>query len=976
MTETTAEKISGFKLMNNKMIKEINSEAFIYEHTQTGAKLLYLKNSDPNKAFSIAFRTPPVDNTGCPHILEHSVLNGSQRFPAKNTFTELVKGSMKTFLNAFTGSDKTMYPIASTNEQDFFNLMNVYLDAVLHPNIYNSADTLKQEGWHYELFSPDAEITYKGVVYNEMKGAFSSAEAILSRKIQQVQFPDTPYGLESGGDPQYIPELTWEEFKAFHQRFYHPSNSWIVVYGDLDIDKALTFIDKQYLNAYERTIPNSEIPLQKPFPEQIKVTESYPIGEDENPAGKNYMCLNFTVGTVLDVALTNAMSTLKQILMDSPASPLRLAIQQSNLCADNYASFDDSVLQPTFSIYCKHITDENIEPLTELIYKELRRIASEGIDKKLIEATINSREFVLREAEMNHFPKGLYYGFVSTRNWMQGGDPLSYLEFEPMLAEMRKGLSEPMFEHLIEEYLLKNTHSSRIILKPVKGLVKERDDKTRQKLAAYKASLSEQEITDLIKDNQRLQQWQSEPDKEEDIAKIPFISLKDIKKEAEALPLEVEESGSVTLLKHPVFTNGIVYLSAYFDIDHLSEEDLQWLSVFVSLAGSLDTQNYSFGDLSNEIDIYTGGIYVDYSFYNDNRNPEVLLPKLLLRSKSVYSKVEKMLELSAELAFRTRFEDAERISQLIKETKSRIQMSLIGYGHQVAIRRMLAQDSKLHRWNELTEGMQFYGFLCDLEKKMEQSPQAVLDKLQSLSEMLFTKKNLLISITSPQDDIKQVIKTLPVLTDCVKEHEYVKAEKPFTPVKKNEGIIAPVNVQFCAQGGNFIKLGFEYSGKMQVLTNILRNDYLMQELRVKGGAYGILVLFSRNGYMYFCSYRDPNLAETLQVYKDTAQYLKDFTCSERDFEKYIIGTMADFDMPLTPYLKGVNSDANYISKITQEQRQQQRDEVLSIRIADIKEYSALVEEVMKLHQIAVFGVESKIKDNKNLFDIIIPAVSG
>jgi Zn-dependent M16 (insulinase) family peptidase len=955
MTEQNHTWNRNYKLIQQNKVAEIHAEVFLFEHIKTGAQLMYVKNDDNNKVFSISFKTPPEDNTGCPHILEHSVLNGSVHFPAKNTFTELMKGSMKTFLNAFTASDQTMYPFASTNEQDFYNLMQVYLDAVLNPNIYTNPDILKQEGWHHELLNPDDEIIYKGVVYNEMKGAFSSPESVLFRKIEQIQFPDTPYSFESGGDPDYIPELSWEKFKAFHKKYYHPSNSRIYLYGDLDLEKALGFIDEKFLAGYEKIEINNDIPLQTAFSQPIRLEHNYSIGEDEQPDGKNYLSLNFTCGNVLDVNTTNALATLKQILMDSPASPLKFAIQNSNLAADNFASFNDSCLQPTFSIVCKHVKDEDIEPLTKLIYAELEKIAKQGIDKKLIEATINSKEFALREADMNHFPKGLFYNWVSMRSWLHGGNPLSYIAFEPILEELRKGLTSPLFENLITLYLLSNPHSSRLV-------------------SAFKSALNEKQMLDLIDDNKRLIEWQSVPDSAEDIAKIPFITINDLKKEAEPLSLEVEKHPDITLLKHPIFTNGIVYLAAYFDLNHIPESELPWVSLVSELLGNLDTANQTFSSLSNEIDIHTGGISAELSLHSDNTDHSNVIPKFAVYGKSVLQKTQKMLELAVEYALSPKFEDVGRILQLVREIKSRVQMTVISSGHRVATRRMLAQNSRMHRWQDTTEGMAFYIFLNEIESKLETAPNEVTARLEQTVRSIYTKKNLIISITSPEVDIAKVWLQINILTDNITIRDLPEVSTGFVPQISNEGIIAPVNVQYCAQGGNFEKLGYNYSGQMMVLTNILRNEYLMQEIRVKGGAYGIMVTFSRYGFMSFCSYRDPNLVDTFTVYSKTAEFLAGFECLPRDFEKYIIGTMAELDMPSTPSQKGYGADLYYISGLSFADKQRLRDEVLSTKIEDIRHFANLVRDVIKQHQLAVFGVENKLKENKNLFDVLVSAI--
>jgi presequence protease len=963
-----------FNLIKTKTVTEINAETFLYEHIKTGARLFYIKNDDPNKVFDIAFRTPPEDDTGCPHILEHSVLNGSKHFPAKNTFTELCKGSVKTFLNAFTMADLTSYPIASTNDKDFMNLMHVYLDAVLYPNIYNSPDILKQEGWHHELLKPGAEIIYKGVVYNEMKGAFSSPETIMSKKITHIQNPDTPYRFESGGDPEIIPQLTWERFKAFHQRYYHPSNCWIILYGDLDIVQTLEFIDTNYLSHFDKINPGSDLPWQQPFSVPITVEEPYSIGEEENPEGKYYLSLNFTCGDVLDIFTCSQLAILTQILMDSPASPLNRALLESDLCEESSARFNDYCRQPMLSITCKNVKQENLKPLRNFIFEHLKNLVRDGIDKKLIEGTINKNEFFLREADMRGFPKGLFYAMSALKTWLHDGDPLSNLEFEPILDELRRGLKEPLYEQLIDKYILQNPHSSTIHLEPVPGLVSKRDEQTRIILQGYKNTLNDEQIKALIEDNLKLQQWQSTPDTEEDLEKIPFISLSDIKKEAEPLFNEVEQHGKTTLLKHAVNTSGIVYLNAYFDISHLPESDLPWVKLLTDLVGNLDTANLSFAELSNEIDIHTGGIHLSLSFFNDWRDSGKVLPKLTLEGKCVLAKTEKLLQLMVEHTFKTVFTDLDRIKQLITELKAHSHMRVINAGSVIATRRMLAQDNLYNHWLDLTQGMEFYRYLLEVEKQLAENPTAVSGKLAAMLRQVFTKDNLIISITSSETDIGQVWHKIGMLTDEIRQENLPEVEYKVEPNKINEGIFAPVNVQYCAQGGNYSQLGYAYSGKMEVLENILSNDFLMQEIRVKGGAYGIMVNFSRFGYLSFCSYRDPNLAGTLAVYGKVYDYLKNFHCTSHEFEKYIIGTVASLDMPQTPSQKGTNGDYYHITGLDFADKQKLRDEVLSTTIEDIRQYANMIAEVMKKKQYAVFGVEANLKEHSGLFDVILPAI--
>ncbi len=962
----------GFELKDKQFIDEIKADAFTYEHVKSGARLIHLACEDHNKVFCVTFRTPPGDNTGCPHILEHSVLNGSRNFPSKSPFMELLKGSMQTFLNAMTGSDRTMYPVASTNDKDFMNLMEVYLDAVFFPLFYQDPRILAQEGWHYELLNPEDEISYKGVVYNEMKGAFSSPDAALGRYIQQAQFPDNAYGYESGGDPKYITDLTQEMFCAFYDKYYHPANSRIVLSGDMDIDAALKLMNEKYLSEFDKQDIDSSIHMHKPFEQPRKIEVSYPVDEGSATQDMCYLAMNYTFADVHQVETVMGMSVLTEILMDSPASPLKQAILNSGLCADSYAYTDSRALQPTLSIICKNVADDNLEPLQALIRQELEKIVSSGIDKKLIEAILNSKEFTLREAQMQGFPKGLYYAFVIGNSWLYDGEPFEALRYEPLLAKLRQGLKSNYYEDLLKRCILENTYSSIVVMKPEPGLNARLEREDAEKLAAYKASLSEAEIADLIQMNKDLIAWQNEPDKPEDIAKIPFIELSDIDPKAEVIPCEIEEWKEFTLLKHELDTNGIVYYRAYFDLDHAEVEDLPWIALYTYLAGKLDTASYSYSDLSNEIDINTGGIKLWLSNINDYQDPDHVIGKLNISGKAVRSKAEKMIQLAAEYALRPLFDNHQRIKQLIREQRSRMEMSFMGAGHGLAVQRLFSPFSPQHRRLDVSEGLGYYHFLCDLENSFENGMEQIVEELQWVKETFFTQQKLIISLTGEKDDIDHAFGFLsPVLSEISNE-AYAPIEQSFDTSDFNEGIYAPLNVQFCAKGGNFFRKGYSYSGKMRVLNNILKNDYLYNEIRVKGGAYGNISNFSLSGFQFFVSYRDPNLEKTLDVYDSVADYLRTYTCSRRELEKYIIGDMAILDYPNTPERKGTISDEYYMTGFTHADKQQIRDEVLSTKLEDIVAYADMIEALMTKNHYCVVGNEAKIKASAQLFDRITP----
>jgi Zn-dependent M16 (insulinase) family peptidase len=964
----------GFQLIDKKEIKEIKVTAYRYQHLQSGAELMHYECDDDNKVFMIGFKTVPEDNTGCPHIMEHSVLNGSKNFPAKSTFMELVKGSMNTFVNALTFTDMTCYPVASTNNKDFINLMRVYLDAVFFPNIYNEPNILHQEGWHLELTSEDAPLKYKGVVYNEMKGALSSPENSINRKSRQAQFPDTPYGFESGGDPEAIPELTYEKFIAFHQKYYHPANSKITLYGDMDIEETLKIIDEEYLSQFEDNNEKVQIPLQKPFGKTKVLKMEIPVEEGKDIEDQYYLALNWTYGQITDKYLSQTLKALAEMLMDTPASPLKKAIQDSGYAKDSTIVVEDDILQPTVFLLCKQVKKENIEPLTKLIKQELKRIVKEGLDKKLIEAVINKMEFNLREAQYRFYPRGLIYALNSQGLWMHNGNPVDKLAFEPMLKELRKGLKEPYFEELIEKAILNNKHSSQITFVPVPGLIQKMEQETAEKLAALKKKMTKKEIAKLIEFNKKLIQWQQEPETKENLEKIPMLSLSDLNPEAKHYPTEEDIWNDIKLLKHPANTNGIVYFKSYFDLAHAEEEDLPWIKLYTQLVEWMNSENYSYAKRSTEIDSNTGGIYLDIALYNSYQTPDDILPKILLRGKAVKNKFGKLMELASDFALKPLFDEPERLKKLLAELKAKSEAMLSFRGHTIAIQRMLKPLSQIYHWIDITNGLGYYHFLCDLVSSMDSAIDEIMEELNWIKKTFFTTHNMIISITADADIIPSAIEKLGTFADNVSTEAFAPVESHFAVRQFNEGIYAPVQVQFCAKGGNFFRKGFSYSGKLRVLNNILRSSYLYQELRVKGGAYGNMSDFTLGGYLYFVSYRDPNLRETLEVYNTIPEFLRNFDCDKREFDKYIIGEISSLDFPLTPEGMGDKADEDYITGFTFEDRQQIRDEVLSAKIEDMRNYAELIEAVMSKNHYAVFGSETKVKEAADLFDAITPAL--
>lgn len=963
----------GFKLVENDKVNEINSEARVFIHTKTGAKLLNLQNDDNNKVFAIGFRTPPEDSTGVPHILEHSVLCGSRKFPIKDPFVELAKGSLNTFLNAMTFSDKTLYPIASQNDKDFFNLMDVYLDAVFHPNIYEYPEILAQEGWHYELENKEDEITYKGVVYNEMKGAFSSPEDVLYRKIQESLFPNTTYGVESGGDPNNIPDLTYEEFIDFHKKYYHPSNSYIYLYGDGDLDKQLEFVNN-YLQEFDKADIDSHIDVQKPFNELKEVVAEYPVSINDKGNDKTFLSLNFVVGECTDPELYMAFEILEYLLLETSAAPLKKALIEAGIGKDVYGFYDGSILQPVFSIVVKNSNADKKEAFKSLVFDTLKKIVEEGLDKKLVEACINIKEFRLREGDTRTYPKGLLYYVKSLDSWLHDKDPLAHFQYDEILNKIKTALTTDYFEQLIERYLIESKHCTLLVLNPKRGMAEEKNEEIRKKLAEYKKSLSDEEIDKLVEQTKALRERQISGEKPEDLEKIPLLSLEDVEKNIEELPLEEREICGNKVLFHEVFTNKIAYLRFVFDTDTVEEELIPYIGLLSSVLGRIGTEKYNYMDLSNEINIYTGGIGYGAVSYILNDAVGEYVPKFLVKSKALLDKLPKLCELVEEVILNTKFDDKKRLREIIQELRSRLEMAILDGGHVVAANRLFSYFSAVGHYEENISGLKFYKFIEELDENFEAKYNEIVENLSKVSSKIFNKNNLLISIAVEKDDYKKIEENICSFVNGLSKEVLEHQKYNFELKAYNEGLMTSGDVQYVAKGYNYKKLGYEYKGSLQVLKTIISLDYLWNKVRVLGGAYGAFASFGRSGNMFFGSYRDPNLKETLEVYDNIEEYLRNFDADEREMTKYIIGTISNLDTPLTPPMKADKALGYYLSRITHEDAQRERNEVLNASKEDIKSFADMISAGLKENYICVVGNESKLKQNEDVFFNLIDVI--
>lgn len=961
----------GFKLEKLTDVKDLNVKAYVFSHEKSGAKLLKLQSDDDNKSFSISFRTPPKDSTGVPHILEHSVLCGSRKFPLKDPFIELAKGSLNTFLNAMTFSDKTMYPVASRNKKDFMNLMDVYMDATLYPNIYKYPEILMQEGWHYELLDSSSPITYKGVVYNEMKGAYSSPETILFQRINESLYKDTTYSVESGGDPEYITDLTYEDFISFHKKYYHPSNSYIFLYGDGDLEEELSFLDENYLKDFNKEKVNSSIARQKPTGDMVYNTSGYSIAKDENLEDKTYLSLNYVVGDSCDSKLSLGFEILEYMLLETTSAPLKQALLSSGLGKDVFGMYDGSKIQPSFSIVLKNSNHKSKDAFKELVYKTLGELCKNGIDKELVEAAVNIKEFQLREGEFEGYPKGLVYNIKAMDSWLYDEDPLIHLNYDKDILEIKEeALNGRYFEEIIEKFILNSNHCSLVSIVPERGLTELAEEKTKKKLSLYKDSLKQEKIEELIKTTKDLKVRQEEGETPENLATIPLLSLEDIDKRTDFIKANEHKLEKGTFLYHPIFTSNIVYLNMYFDVSRIKEEDIPYLALLSPVLGAIDTENYSYSTLSNLININTGGMRFSLEPLSSAEDDRVFYPKLIIKSKSLVEKLPKLLSLITEILNNTKFTNEKRLKEILGELRSRMEMKILEHGHVVSAFRALSYLSPSANYLEETSGLSLYYFIRDLDDNFEEKKNIIAQKLKEILTLSTETMGVVVSATCEKEqeahihgEINDFLKAFHLKEEGLKQY-------PFVSLNKKEGLTTASKIQFVSKACNFRRLGYDYKGSMLVLKTICSLHYLWNNVRVLGGAYGCFMNIQRNGNMFFASYRDPNLLETIKVYDNISEFIGSFDIDEREMTKYIIGTISDMDVPLTPSMKGERGDLCYLKNITEEMLQRERDEVLGTKIEDIRAFETLLKDISKEDYLCVLGGEEKVSENKELFNTI------
>ncbi|KAG2705435.1 hypothetical protein I3843_05G047400 [Carya illinoinensis] len=978
--DEVAEKL-GFEKVSEEFVGECKSRAVLYKHEKTGAEVMSVSNSDENKVFGVVFRTPPKDSTGIPHILEHSVLCGSRKYPLKEPFVELLKGSLHTFLNAFTYPDRTCYPVASTNTKDFYNLVDVYLDAVFFPKCVEDFHTFQQEGWHYELNNPSEDISYKGVVFNEMKGVYSQPDNILGRTAQQALFPDNTYGVDSGGDPQVIPKLTFEQFKEFHRKYYHPSNARIWFYGDDDPNERLRILS-EYLDMFDASsAPNeSKIEPQKLFSDPVRIVEKYPAGEGGDLKKKNMVCLNWLLSDKpLDLETELTLGFLDHLMLGTPASPLRKILLESGLGeAIVGGGVEDELLQPQFSIGLKGVSEPDIEKVEELIMSTLAKLAEEGFDADAVEASMNTIEFSLRENNTGSFPRGLSLMLRSIGKWIYDMDPFAPLKYEKPLMALKARIAEEgskaVFSPLLEKFILKNPHRVTIEMQPDPDKASRDEEAEKEILENVKASMTEEDLAELARATQELRLKQETPDPPEALRSVPSLSLQDIPKEPIRIPTEVGDINGVKVLQHDLFTNDVLYTEVVFNMGTLKQELLPLVPLFCQSLLEMGTEDLTFVQLNQLIGRKTGGISV-YPFTSSVRGREDPCSYMVVRGKAMAERAEDLFSLVNRVLQEVQFTDRQRFKQFVSQSKARMENRLRGSGHGIVAARMGAKLNVAGWISEQMGGISYLEFLQSLEEKVDQDWAGISSSLEEIRKSLLSRNGCLVNLTADGKILTNSEKFVSRFIDSLPSSSLVETTNWNARLhSSNEAIVIPTQVNYVGKAANIYETGYQLDGSAHVISNYISNTWLWDRVRVSGGAYGGFCNFdTHSGVFSFLSYRDPNLLKTLDVYDGTGDFLRGLEMDDDTLTKAIIGTIGDVDSYQLPDAKGYSSMLRYLLGITEEERQRRREEILSTRMQDFREFADAIESVKNKGVVAAVAslddVEAALKECSNFFQI-------
>ncbi len=971
----------GYESLLYQQIPCMGADGLLLRHKKTGARIILLAADDPNKVFCMSFRTTPTDSTGVPHIVEHSVLCGSEKYPVKDPFTELCKGSLATFLNAFTYPDKTMYPCASCNDKDFRNLMDVYLDAVLHPNICREEKIFRQEGWRYEIGSRDDDLTINGVVYNEMKGVYSDPEAMLDRAVQSRLFPDTTYGVASGGDPKDIPNLTYEQFKEFHRTHYSPSNSYIYLYGDMDMADTLRYIDEKYLSAFDKIEVDTEIPLQAPTGSTIDEIR-YSVGENESTEEKTYFEYAAVVGDTLDVKHSLAWKVLENVLLGSEGAPLKKLLTEKGIGKDIDSGVYGGMRQNVLVIVVRETEADRAEEFRTLLYDGIAKIAEEGINRRSLHAALNRLEFNFRENDTGGYPKGISYATRSMMSMLYDDlRPFDYLDQLGDIAELRKGIDEGYFEQLLRDDFLNSNHNAMVIMTPERGLNEKEEKKLAGRLAAKKASLSEAELDALIAQNAELKAYQERVETEEELDCIPMLTREDLN--TVPLPCEytVQDEGGIPVVWEDNPTNGIAYVRLSFDATDLPEAELPYFGLMAECLRSMDTEKYSYHDLNDEIDFYTGGIENYTEAYSQKGFTKKFLGHLTVRGRSLYDNIETLLELMTEFLCRTKWDDTKRILEIINQLCVQIPSGLEYQGNSTVLSMISGAYNPQDRFRSGTRGLLFYRTLKELQADFDSKKDDIVLHLKRMLAYCIRTERLTVNVSADREGYDRIVRCLTKFRS-----ELATIPSPKTPIApcnplpwdggyadgpKKQMLTYSGLVQFVGAVGNYMEEGYRYNGALSVLKTILSNDYLWNRIRVLGGAYGAFIDFAQIcGDLSMVTYRDPKLTESFDVFEGIPEYVESISLSDKELLKYIIGSLGGQDVPLTPRGRQDIGAHYYFTGLTYEEVCRNRQEVLNTTSEQLKSFAPMIRKCLNQGYRGALAGETKAKECAELFDTV------
>lgn len=961
----------GFTLEKIEEISDVHSTAYLFLHKKSGARLLYLKNEDNNKVFNVAFKTPPTDDCGTPHILEHSVLCGSRKYEAKDPFNELAKGSLNTFLNAMTYADKTMYPIASCNEKDFHNLMDVYMDAVFFPKIYEKKEIFQQEGWRYLLKDADAPLEVTGVVYNEMKGALSDPESLLSGAISRSIFGKTTYGFESGGDPTAIPDLTYENFLDFHRKYYHPSNAYFYLYGNMNPLACLRHIDEGFLKEFLQSSALSEITETDCVKRGQIVHETYPAAE-EGEEGGSFLTYNLKVGKCIDPERIMALQILSYVLLETNASPLKTALMEAGICEETEGWFDSSTYEMVFSIVAKNADEKKVDEFIRIINGEWKRLISEGLPKDLLKGALRKYDFLLREEDYGSTPKGLIYCSRLMKRWLHGEDPCYSLRLLAIMEILKRGSGENYFEKLMEEVFLNNKDKTYVVFTPEKGKVQKETEAFTAKMEKRKEAMTQADFDEIKADAEKLNMFQKQEDTPEILAQIPLLEISEID-EAPQLTKYLNEALAFgnSFLHVPMESNGILYLKLMFDTSAVPQELLPYTGLLTDLLGKLDTENYSY----QELPTVKNQVFGSFSLHNNIYNIDASAYRsfVTVKEKLLEEDLDAAISMTEEILFRTKYDSVESMKKIVKSAKIKGENELLNNSHYFAIFYSGSNLFPGQRVEDITSGIRYYRFLCETDAQLEKDPAPIIEKMKETATLLFTRQNMNVALGSERADKTKIQEKLDAFQAKLPSREQAKAVYHFTIQPEKTAFTSTSGVLYNITSFDYQKHGMAFHGKYQVLKTIMNLEYLWNQIRVQGGAYGCGCKFMRSGFSYFYSYRDPNLKETYDIYQKLYEEIQNFNADGREMTKYILGTINGLDQPKTNMDRLNESISRFYKNITEEALIRERLEILHTTVADIHSCKNLLE-CIDSGNICSIGNEQKIKTSADTFTKIEPLV--